>query len=477
MQFAWLLLIALTLSPSASATGNQELPTLGDATSGLISLQQEYRLGRVWLQSLRQQAQVINDPVLTEYTENLIYRLASNSEVKDLRLEIVLLDNGQLNAFAVPGGIIGINAGLFLYAQTESQFAAVMAHELAHLSQRHFARQVEESRKQAPIAMATLLGSIMLLATNNTEAGFAGLMTSQAAATQWALSYSRDWEREADRLGMHTLVKSGLDPNGMPSMFEQMYDAHKYSARPPEFLLTHPVTENRIADAAARVDNLKKVQPNDDLDYQLIRTALLRQYRPASHNLNYFQGAVTQAKSRTQKLTALYGLALIHLGREEYDEAVSVTRQLIQADKSRIGFITLHAQALYMSGEKQEALSLLEQHLNLAPDNHPLAMRFAELLQREKQFQRARNLLQRQVLLRATDPYIWQKMGEVESKLGNEVGQHKAKAEFYFLTGYKQKALKQLEIALDKAKGHYLTSARIQQRAREISASDQNLDF
>ena len=477
MRLAWLLLVSLLLTPSANATGNNELPTLGDATSGLISLQQEYRLGRVWLQSLRQQAQVINEPVLAEYTENLIYQLASNSEVKDLRLEIVLLDSDQLNAFAVPGGIIGINAGLFLYAQTESQFAAVMAHELAHLSQRHFARQVEESRKQAPIAMATLLGSIMLLATNNTEAGFAGLMTSQAAATHWALSYSRDWEREADRLGMHTLVKSGFDPKGMPSMFEQMYDAHKYSARPPEFLLTHPVTENRIADAAARVDSMAKVTPGNDLEYQLMRTALLQKYRTASHNLNYFQGAATSAKNTNQKLVALYGLALVHIAREEYDEAVAVTRQLINADKGRISFISLHAKALYLSGEKEDALALIEQHLNLAPDNHPLAMGFAELLQREKQFQRARNLLQRQVLLRATDPFIWQKIGEVESKLGNDVGQHKAKAEFYFLTGYKQKALKQLEIALEKAQGHYMTSARIQQRAREIAASDQNLDF
>ena len=476
MRFFTILLVLTSLSIQTRSASN-ELPTLGDATSGLISLQQEYRLGRAWLQNLRQQAAVISDPVLTEYTENLIYRLASNSEVKDLRLEIILLDNPQLNAFAVPGGIIGINAGLFLYAQNESQFAAVMAHELAHLSQRHFARQVEESRKQAPIAMATLLGSIMLLATNNTEAGFAGLMTSQAAATQWALSYSRDWEREADRLGMHTLVNSGFDPEGMPSMFEQMYNAHKYSERPPEFLLTHPVTESRIADAAARVDNLKKVKETSDLDYQLVRTALLRQYKSASHNLNFFQQAVTKAKSKDDKLIALYGLAQTHLDREEHQEALAATQQLIKEDKSRIGFITLHAKALYSSGNKKAALNLLEQNLNLTPDNHPLTMAYADLLMKEQNFQKARNQLQRHVLLRSTDPAIWQKLGEAEGKLGNEVGQHRARAEFFFLTGYKQKALKQLEIALEQSEENYLVAARIQQRAREISASDKNLDF
>lgn len=476
MQILIFLLVLVTVSLPTKAANN-ELPTLGDSTSGLISLQQEFRLGRAWLQNLRQQASSINDPVLTEYTENLIYRLASNSEVKDLRLEIVLLDNSQLNAFAVPGGIIGINAGLFLYAQNESQFAAVMAHELAHLSQRHFARQVEESRKQAPIAMATLLGSIMLLATNNTEAGFAGLMTSQAAATQWALSYSRDWEREADRLGMHTLVQSGFDPNGMPDMFEQMYNAHRYSERPPEFLLTHPVTENRIADAAARVDSMKKAGSSDGLEYQLMRTALLRQYKPSSHNLRYFQQAVIQAKNKQNKTIALYGLALSHMEREEYDEALASTQQLINDDKNRISLIVLHSRALHAAGHPKAALKLLEQQLSLTPDNHPLTMQYAELLIKEKRYQQARSQLKRHVLIRASDPSIWQKLSEAEGKLGNDVGQHQARGEFFFLTGYKKKALKQLEIALELSEDNYLTAARIKQRAREIAASDQNLDF
>lgn len=217
----FILACLLLVASFASHSANNDLPSLGDATSGLISIEQEHTLGRAWLRNLRAQASSIHFAELTEYTENLIYRLASNSQVSDRRLEVVILDNKQLNAFAVPGGVIGINAGLFIHAKNEAQFAAVLAHELAHLSQRHFARQIDERSKQTPIALATLLGSIMLLATNNTEAGFAGLMTSQAAATQWSLNYSRDWEREADRLGMHTLVSADIDPNGMPDMFKQ----------------------------------------------------------------------------------------------------------------------------------------------------------------------------------------------------------------------------------------------------------------
>ena len=134
MHFILACLLLSASFPSLSA--NNDLPSLGDASSGLISIEQEHTLGRTWLRNLRSQASTLHYAELTEYTENLIYRLASNSQVSDRRLEIIILDNKQLNAFAVPGGVIGINAGLFLHAKNESQFAAVLAHELAHLSQR-----------------------------------------------------------------------------------------------------------------------------------------------------------------------------------------------------------------------------------------------------------------------------------------------------------------------------------------------------
>ncbi len=458
-------------------SANNDLPTLGDSSSSLISIEQEYHLGRTWLRNLRQQASVINDPVITEYTENLIYRLASKSEVKDRRLEVILLDQADLNAFAVPGGIVGINAGLFLHALTEEQFASVLAHELAHLSQRHFARQVEESRKQAPIAMATLLGSILLLATNNTEAGFAGLMTSQAAATQWALSYSRDWEREADRLGMQTLVKSDLNPQGMPDMFEQMYNAHRYSERPPEFLLTHPVTENRISDAAARVDALPKRKYEFDISYSLMRTRLLRIYQKDSHTTSFFRRSLERAKSNNDKIIAQYGLALALLDERAYEEALKYSKALASRDPFRNSFQVLYADSLYGLGKSQEALDVIQDQLSISPDNHPLTMTYAQYLTETGQYQAAATQLKRHVLIRAADPFLWQKLSEVEGKANNHVGMHQARAEFFYLTGYKKKALKQLEIALELANESYLTAARIQQRAREISSTSNKLEF
>lgn len=471
------IILLLCVLSTASHSANNELPSLGDATSGLISLDQEHRLGRIWLRNLRQHTTTLHDPVLTEYTENLIYKLASNSQVGDLRLEVVLIDNDQLNAFAVPGGIIGINAGLFLHAKTEAQFAAVLAHELAHLSQRHFARQVEESRKQAPIAMATLLGSIMLLATNNTKAGFAGLMTSQAAATQLSLSYSRDWEREADRHGMHTLVSAEIDPNGMPQMFKEMLNAHKYSERPPEFLLTHPVTENRISDAAARVDNLKKPENTNNIDYQLMRTAIQIQYQKDSHNDQYFEQQINRAKSNEQLILAHFGMTLVSLNNKKYQKALSHSQQLLTAYPSKIPFLILRNTILFASGDTQTAINNLANLIEINPDNHSLTITYADLLGKNKQYKQAADELKKHSRIRPNDPYIWQKLSDYEGKSQNKLGMYQAQAEFLFLTGQKSKAIKQLEKALELSKGSYLTSARIEQRAREIDKTNNDMSF
>lgn len=469
-------LIILLASLSTQAASN-DLPSLGDATSGLISMEQEHVLGRTWLRNLRMQSNTLHDPVLTEYTENLIYRLASNSQVTDRRLEIVLLDNKQLNAFAVPGGVIGINAGLFLHAQTEAQFAAVLAHELAHLSQRHFARQVEESRKQAPIAMATLLGSIMLLATNNTEAGFAGLMTSQAAASQWALSYSRDWEREADRLGMHTLTSAHIDPHGMTQMFRQMSEAHKYSERPPEFLLTHPVTEKRISDAAARVDTLTIEKIEEDIEYLLMRHRLLIQYQKESHTLAHYQEQLRQTKDLKLKQIYQYSLALILNEQGQYKQALAYARAIMNTDKYRMSYQILHDQILFNMGEQQTALGHMKKALSLNPDNHPLTMVYADMLMKNKDYLEAEHELKRHSSIRKTDPYVWQQLSEAQGKAGNNIGLFQSRGEYLFLTGQQEKSIQQLNSALELSKGNYLLSARIEQRLIEIKKSKQDLKF
>jgi predicted Zn-dependent protease len=473
-RIIFILLLAVSM-PSFAASNN--LPILGDSTSGLISLDQEYRLGRIWLRNLRKQATTLNNPVLTDFTEELIYRLASNSQVTDRRLEIVILDSKELNAFAVPGGVIGINAGLFLHAENEAQFAAVLAHELAHLSQRHFARQVDEARKRAPIAIASLLGSIMLLATSNTEAGLAGLMTGQAATTQMALNYSRDAEREADRLGLHTLVAAEINPKGMPEMFRQMFDSHKYSQRPPEFLLTHPVTENRISDAAARVDSLNTLGFEENIDYQLMRTAIQVQYLPNSHDETFFRDLVRKSTSLLTKQIATYGLNMVLIKQEKFKQALTQTKNLLAIDGTKIPYLILQQLVTFELGETKTALTTLAQLIEINPDNHSLIMTYSGLLAKDGQFELAAMVLKKHSQIRSTDPSIWQQLTEYESKTGNEVSMLQAYAEYLFLTGQKSNAVTQLKRALKMSTGNFLISARIEQRAREIENTNEDMSF
>ena len=163
---------------------------MNDASSATVSLDAEYRLGRNWARILRAQAPLLDDPISYQYLEDLLWRLLPKSQVQDRRLELFLLDNPTFNAFAVPGGIIGIHSGLLLAAETEGELASVIAHELAHLSQRHYAQRLEEERRNRPLMLAGLLASI-LVAAADTQGGMAVLSSTMGANAQGQLAFSR----------------------------------------------------------------------------------------------------------------------------------------------------------------------------------------------------------------------------------------------------------------------------------------------
>ena len=251
----------LTLACLMALPGHaDDLPSLGDASSAIVSPQQEHQLGRAWLSLLRGQVNQLNDPQLKDYVETSVYRLAETSQLQDRRLEFILIDSKELNAFAAPGGIVGVNGGLFLNAQTEGEYASVLAHELAHLSQRHFARGVEaQQRMQLPM-MAALLAGIVLAAGGGGDAGIGVIAGTQAAAIQEQRRFSRQNEQEADRIGIQTLARAGYDPNGMADFFERMQRVNRGNSggyQLPEYLRTHPVTTTRISETRQLANRLQ----------------------------------------------------------------------------------------------------------------------------------------------------------------------------------------------------------------------------
>ncbi len=326
-------LLSLTCLLASPWLVASDLPALGDASSAIVSPQQESQLGRAWLSLLRGQVRQLDDPQLKEYVENSVYSLAETSQVQDRRLEFVLLDSAQLNAFAAPGGIIGVNGGLFLYAQTEAEYASVMAHELAHLSQRHFARGVEaQQRMQLPM-MAALLGGIIAAAAGAGDAGMAAIVSTQAAAMQERQRFSRQNEQEADRIGILNLEKAGYDPRAMPSMFERLMRQYRYDRKPPEFLLSHPVSESRIADTRNRAEQYPGNGVQDSLRYQLMRMRVQLFYEETpGMAAKRFRGMLDE---NPQLDAARYGLALAQLKPANWSKAREQPATAVAEDAQR----------------------------------------------------------------------------------------------------------------------------------------------
>src|SRR5690554_6751443 len=326
-----LLVLACVLTQPALAFN---LPSLGDSSSSIISPEQEHQLGRAWLSILRGQVRQLEDPLLKDYIETSVYRLAESSQLNDRRLEFIVLASPQLNAFAAPGGIIGVNGGLLLHAQTEAEYASVMAHELAHLSQRHFARGLEAQKCMQVPFMAAMLAGVVAAAAGGGDIGMAAIASTQAAAIQEKRRFSRQNEQEADRIGLLNLYKAGFDPNAMPSMFERLMRQYRYDRMPPEFLLTHPVSESRIADTRNRAEQYDDGQGVvDSLYYQLIRARLQLTFEDTSGlALKRFRNRLADDP---QLESARYGLVLALIRANQLEEARSQLEPLLKKSPKR----------------------------------------------------------------------------------------------------------------------------------------------
>ena len=265
--------VLVVTAPKSGANDGLKIPNLGATSSNLFSIASERRLGNLWLKVFRAQAPVLDDPLLYDYIENLIFELVVHSQLQDRSIQLVIVDNPTINAFAVPGGIIGVHNGLLHHAQTEDELASVLTHEIAHISQRHFARRQQQARDQAPFSVAGLIAGLVLAATAGSDAGLAAMTATQAAAQDSMLRYSRANEAEADRIGLTTLVASGRDAHAAADMHERMLAAYRlYTVnRLPEFLRTHPISEKRIADMRNRARKSAKVIRPASFDFELMQ--------------------------------------------------------------------------------------------------------------------------------------------------------------------------------------------------------------
>ncbi len=466
LQIVALCLQFIIFNPASNAD-EIKLPELGDTSSALISPKKEYELGRAWLQMFRSRVPLNNDPIVYEYMEHLIFKLAMHSELKDRRLEVVIIENPTINAFAVPGGVIGIHTGLLSNAKSEDELASVLSHELAHLSQRHYARSVEQAKANAIPTMAALLASFVLAATAGGDAGLAALTITQAAAMESQLRFSRQNESEADRIGIKTLAGAGMDPDAAARMFENMLAASRYSQRPPEFLLTHPISESRIADARYRAAQYGKKTYTENLEFHLIRARILLDFEEnPGAAIKRFQSELEA--SSTYAEGNQYGLVLALTKNNQPEKAQKALDDLFAQYGHKIPFDLAQVDLNNNRKEYQKSREILEKLLALNPKNHPLTVSYAETLLKLQNFKLAETVLNEHVKLYPTNAQLWYLLAETHGLAGNIVGVHRARAEFFVLNGVLDKAHRQLTYALDLVKNDYQMAARIEERINDI---------
>lgn len=453
-----------------------ELPALGDGSSA-ISPSQEKELGRAWLRQLRGQVPLISDPAISDYLEDLLYRLVPNSELLDSDLIVTVIDSPELNAFAVPGGVIGVNAGMFLYADTEQELAGVLSHELAHLSQRHYARRLEESNKQLALNLAGLLASIVIGATAGTDAGVAAMASAQALSIHQQLSYSRQNEQEADRLGIQTLNASGMNASAMASMFSRMMRNERFNRAVPEYFRTHPLTESRVSDMGARSSSYPARLYEENQDFYFIQARAKTLYATSPKDALAHFKALAQSTRRELQLEALYGevMALIQANRPS--EAENALEALLGAMPNAIMPNLLKLDWLMAQRRTDEALKLVQQQLSLNPGNYPLTRAQAHILTERMDYAGAYSLLKRLSLTHTDDAGLWYDLAEAAGQANAIVELHRARAEYFFMRADTVSALKQLEQALTKSKDNYQQSVLIRKRMQEIEGSTQAFTF
>ncbi len=457
-----LLTLACLIAQPAMA---DDLPSLGDSSSGIVSPEQEHQLGRAWLSLLRGQVPQLSDPLLKDYLERSVYKLAESSQLQDRRLEFVLLDSPQLNAFAAPGGIIGVNGGLFLHAQTEAEYASVLTHELAHLSQRHFARGLaEQKRMQLPL-MAAMLAGVVAAAAGAGDAGIAAIVSTQAAAIQAQRRFSRQNEQEADRIGIVNLERAGYDPRAMPELFGRLMRQYRYDQKPPEFLLTHPVTESRIADTKNRAEQYPAGGVEDSLRYQLMRARVdLKFESTPGVTAKRFRALLNEDPKQD---AARYGLALAQIKSGQLDEAAGNLQPLLAKEPDdaiyNLAQIELDITANRLGAARARTQSLLR----LYPGSYPVRQTNIDLLIKENKLQEAEQQLDALVEARPKDPDIWYQVSEIRGLTGNIIGLHEARAEYFALIGDYEQAIEQLDFAKRRS-NNFQMAARIDARQQAL---------
>lgn len=436
-----LLIASIALSSPAMATSYNDLPDIGTVAAGTLSVEKEIEYGDAYMRMLRSSQPIVNDPLMSDYVSALGAKLVANANDVKTPFEFFLIRNRDINAFAFFGGHVALHTGLFLHAQTESELASVVAHEIAHLTQRHLARAMEEQARQTPLTMAALIGSLML-AIAAPQAGIAAAQATTAASIQGQINYTRSNEKEADRIGLDTLSRSGFDVNAMPRFFTRMADQYRFATKPPQFLLTHPLPDSRITDSRIRAQQYPQHTVPFSPEYHLARARVIARFagiEPAAAE-DWFDRELKNA-SPAQAQSLNYGKALVNIDRREFAKAEALINPLLKVQPNNLFYLDAATDLDVAQKQYDSALKRLNKALESQPANRVLLINRDYVLVKAGRFKQAIGGLVKYTHRFPTDINGWSLLQEAYDSDGVRHGALAAQAEIYALQGRWPKAI------------------------------------
>ncbi|TRZ55236.1 MAG: M48 family peptidase [Rhodocyclaceae bacterium] len=460
-------LLLLALTPAVSADG---LPDLGEVSQGDFSPVMERRIGESIMLDIRlHEPTYLDDPEIRGYLNRLGSRLVAQSPDVRQDFEFFALRDPTLNAFAMPGGYIGVHSGLILAAQSESELASVLAHEISHVTQHHLARQLG-AQSQAQLPMLLSLAVAILASRAHAGGDFAqgALLAGQAAGIQQQLNYSRDFEREADRLGILLLERAGFDVRSMSSFFERLQKFSRlYENNAPGYLRTHPLTSERIADMENRIRAQPYRQVADSLDFLLVRAKLRASDGTPQEAVHDFDSQLRERKF-TSEIAARYGLAVALARTKDFVAAESELGELRRLKATSPLVESLAANLRKNQHDLIGTQKILRAALERYPQERGLAYALVETLLAGGQSQDALRLTLDELQTYPSDVQMQRLQAKTYAALGKRLQQHRAQAEVYVLQGQMMEAIDQLQLAQKASDGNFYEHSQVDSRLREI---------
>ncbi|WP_294254887.1 M48 family metalloprotease [Propionivibrio sp.] len=453
---------------SASVVLADDLPDLGESARAEFSQQLERRIGVSIMNEIRlREPSYVDDADINDYLNRLGQRLAESSANPIGEYHFFAIRDSSVNAFAMFGGFIGVNTGTLLTAQSESELAGVIAHEIGHVTQNHLARQIaREKQNTIPSMIAMAVG--ILAARSNADIGMATISSVQAGMVQAQLSFSRDFEREADRAGYKTLEKAGYDVRSMSDFFERMQKAgHVSEVNAPVYLRTHPLTVERISDMQNRAQNSSYRQVVSSPDFYLVRAKIRAQTGTAREAVSEFEIALRDKKYASQA-AARYGLAFALMRAKDILGAQREMEAIKSLKVSSPIISGLAADIRSAAGDLPAAQAIYREALLRFPQAKSLVYGYAESLYAGRQYDLALQFLESQLQLSLTDYKLYGLQAKTYSALGKRLQQLRAQAEYYYLQGQLGQAVEQLQFAQQANDGNFYEQSAVDARLREL---------